>query len=58
MKSTIFFKNTIPELILSLINRFFFPLVYFNMKKTRSVGQQFARNKRVSLAIQHIIQVQ
>ena len=26
--------------------------------KTRSVGKQFARNKRVSLAIQHTSQVQ
>ena len=38
--------------------RFFFLSVYFNLKITRSVGKQFARNKRVSLAIQHTIQVQ
>ena len=30
----------------------------FQSDLTRSVGKQFARNKRVSLAIQHTIQVQ
>ena len=30
----------------------------FQFEITRSVGKQFARNKRVSLAIQHTIQVQ
>ena len=30
----------------------------FQFKITRSVGKQFERNKRVSLPIQHTIQVQ
>ena len=30
----------------------------FQFEITRSVGKQFARNKRLSLAIQHTIQVQ
>ena len=30
----------------------------FQFDITRSVGKQFARNKQVSLAIQHTIQVQ
>ena len=30
----------------------------FQFEITRSVGKQFARNKRVSLAIQHTIQEQ
>ena len=30
----------------------------FQFEITRSVGKQFARNKRVSLAIQHTSQVQ
>ena len=30
----------------------------FQFEETRSVGKQFAQNKRVLLAIQHTIQVQ